>query len=154
MLPILKQLFSGVPSATSTIPDENDNQQLQNSMAALMVKAAKADGEYTPQERAIIEKAMASSFSLANDTVIKLVDDAEAAADSALDMHQFTKNAKKLPQSEKLLMVETLWKIILSDAKRDPYEDAFMRRLCGLIYVSDRENGEARQRALHVSENN
>jgi uncharacterized tellurite resistance protein B-like protein len=37
--------------------------------------------------------------------------------------------------------------VVLSDGERDPHEDTLIRRICGLIYVEDRESGQARLRA-------
>ena len=48
----------------------------------------------------------------------------------------------------KTLVLETLWKIILSDDKSDVYESTLMRRICGLLYVSDKLSGEIKSNIL------
>ena len=40
------------------------------------------------------------------------------------------------------LILETLWKIILSDDKSGQYESNLMRRICGLLYLPDKLSGE------------
>jgi uncharacterized tellurite resistance protein B-like protein len=45
-----------------------------------------------------------------------------------------------------------LWKVAYSDGVLDPYEDALLRQIAGLIHVPDRERGLARQRALEALE--
>ena len=47
------------------------------------------------------------------------------------------------PKSE---IVEQLWKILISDNSVDQYESNLMRRICGLIYFSDKDSGEIRMR--------
>ena len=42
----------------------------------------------------------------------------------------------------KKLVLEFLWKIILSDNKSDIYENNLMRRICGLLYLPDKLSGE------------
>ena len=45
-----------------------------------------------------------------------------------------------------------MWKIILSDKNSDLYESNLMRRICGLLYLSDKISGEIKQEIL--KENN
>ena len=45
-------------------------------------------------------------------------------------------------------IIEMLWKVAYSDGVLDPYEDALVRQIAGLIHVPDRERGLARRRAL------
>ena len=44
------------------------------------------------------------------------------------------------------ISVEQLWKILISDNSVDQYESNLMRRICGLIYFSDKDSGEIRMR--------
>ena len=41
----------------------------------------------------------------------------------------------------KLKIVEIIWKIVYSDGTNDDYESNLIRRICGLLYVSDKDNG-------------
>ena len=50
------------------------------------------------------------------------------------------------PPEQRLAVVEALWEVILADGVVHDYEASLMRRLGGLIHVSDRELGAARQR--------
>jgi uncharacterized tellurite resistance protein B-like protein len=45
-------------------------------------------------------------------------------------------------------IVEMMWEVAYADGTLDPQEDALLRRIAGLIHVSDQERGLARQRAL------
>jgi uncharacterized tellurite resistance protein B-like protein len=49
---------------------------------------------------------------------------------------------------ERVELLEMLWRVIYADGLQHDYEANLMRRLAGLLYVSDRECGEARQRVL------
>ena len=52
----------------------------------------------------------------------------------------------------KELVLEFLWRIILSDDKSDVYESTLMRRICGLLYLPDKLSGEIKLKIL--KENN
>jgi uncharacterized tellurite resistance protein B-like protein len=45
-------------------------------------------------------------------------------------------------------LIEMLWEVAYADGVLDEYEDSLLRRVGGLIYVPDRERGEARRRVL------
>ena len=45
------------------------------------------------------------------------------------------------------MLLELLWQIVLSDGVVDDYEANLMRRVAGLIYVTDQQSGAARKKA-------
>ena len=48
---------------------------------------------------------------------------------------------KKNSMEFRLKIIEILWKIVYSDGTSDSYESNLIRRLCGLLYVSDKDSG-------------
>ena len=48
---------------------------------------------------------------------------------------------------KKDLLIETLWEIILLDGKVHEFESNLIRRLAGLLYISDVSCGNAKKRA-------
>ncbi|OUU12159.1 MAG: hypothetical protein CBB94_00585 [Gammaproteobacteria bacterium TMED34] len=56
---------------------------------------------------------------------------------------------KNFSDDKKLLLIETLWEIVLSDGELHDYESNLIRRLAGLLYISDVNSGNARKRALN-----
>jgi uncharacterized tellurite resistance protein B-like protein len=44
--------------------------------------------------------------------------------------------------------MEKLWQVVLADGIIEEHEAALMRRVSGLIFISDKESAEARQRAM------
>ena len=58
----------------------------------------------------------------------------------------YTKIVKDGPVEIKKEIIEQLWKILISDNSVDQYESNLMRRICGLIYFSDKDSGEIRMR--------
>ena len=41
----------------------------------------------------------------------------------------------------RLKIIEVIWKIVYSDGVGDDYESNLIRRICGLLYISDKDNG-------------
>ena len=134
----------GKKSVKSEAVAETD--PLQLAVSALLVEAACADENYEEREKAIIDKTLGAKFSLSPTEAAALRVKGETAQSNALDIQRFTRIAKEMTEGEKISFIEELWEIVLSDGERDPFEDTLIRRICGLIYVDDRDSGAARAR--------
>ncbi len=55
---------------------------------------------------------------------------------------------ERLPRERRVEVIEMLWEVAYADGVLDPLEDSLLRRIGGLIDVSDHERGEARRRVL------
>ncbi len=117
------------------------------NIACLLVHAAKIDENYTSDEKEIIKKTVKKLYpDLDNlDDIIML---AEQKENDSNHIQEFTKNVKSLSIENKILIVETLWRIILSDGKSDIYENNLMRRLAGLLYLDDKIVGETKVKVI------
>ena len=118
-------------------------------ICALFVHAAKMDENYTDKEKSIILKAL-SDFSDKKESDLKLVlQEAEKKESQSNQILEFTKEIKSLEKNFRLKILEILWKIIYSDGISDMYETTLMRRLSGLLYVSDKETGNIKQSIIN-----
>ena len=118
-------------------------------ICALFVHAAKMDENYTDKEKSIILKAL-SDFSDKKESDLKLVlQEAEKKESESNQILEFTKEIKSSEKNFRLKILEILWKIIYSDGVSDMYESTLMRRLSGLLYVSDRETGDIKQSIIN-----
>ena len=118
------------------------------NIACLLVHAAKIDENYTAEEREIIKKTIKKLYPDSNnldDIILK----AEQKENDSNHIQEFTKDVKSLNIENKITIVETLWKIILSDGKSDVYENNLMRRLAGLLYLDDKIVGETKVKVLN-----
>ncbi|WP_416898217.1 MAG: TerB family tellurite resistance protein [Minwuia sp.] len=121
--------------------------ELQICAAALLVEAAHLDGEFTDDERGAIAGALRRQFELSDDETESLIGEAERVHSDAVEISRFTRAVKALPHERRIEILEAMWDVVLADGDLHAYEANLLRRVGGLIYVSDRENGEARQRA-------
>ena len=118
------------------------------NIACLLIHAAKIDENYTSEEREIIKKTVKKLYpDLDNldDIILK----AEQKENDSNHIQEFTRDVKSLSTENKIIIVETLWRIILSDGKSDIYEDNLMRRLAGLLYLDDKVVGETKVKVLN-----
>ena len=108
---------------------------------ALLIHAAKIDENYTDVEKKIIKKALINLNSISSDQADNLIRRAEKKEDAANQIVEFTREIKKYSMEYRLKIIEVVWKIVYSDGISDSYETNLIRRICGLLYVSDKDNG-------------
>lgn len=119
---------------------------------ALLVEAAQADEQYLDAERDAIDAAVGRLFELDAAEAKALRERAEAAQSRAVGVHRFTRAVvESLEPEARIAVIEALWSVVLADGDRHAQESALMRRLAALLYVSDRDSGLARQRALDAA---
>ena len=118
------------------------------NVACLLIHAAKIDENYTSKEREIIKKTVEKLYPDLNN-LDDIVSKAEQKENDSNHIQEFTKDVKSLSKENKIIIVETLWRIILSDGKSDIYENNLMRRLAGLLYLDDKIMGETKVKILN-----
>lgn len=117
--------------------------------AVLLIEAARLDGTFDASERETIRRALARHFALSEGETDELIALAEAMQADSVELSRFTRAIKEgYEPSQRVEILEMLWEVVLADGDLHAYEANLLRRIGGLIYVSDRENGEARQRVL------
>ena len=118
------------------------------NIACLLIHAAKIDENYTSEEREIIKKTVQKLYPDL-DNLDDVVSKAEQKENDSNHIQEFTRDVKSLSMENKIIIVETLWRIILSDGKSDIYENNLMRRLAGLLYLDDKIMGETKIKVLN-----
>lgn len=133
---------------TAPDPDPLTGDDARLAMAALLVRIARADGEYHRDEISRIDRLLANRYGLGPFEVATLRKEAEALEAEAPDTVRFTRAIKDaVPYEEREHVVESLWEIVLADGERDHEEDALMRLVAPMLGINDRDSALARQRA-------
>ena len=122
------------------------NQKKENSnnnilVIALLIHAAKIDENYTEIEKKIIIKAIIQLYNVSSNEAEKLLKLAEKKEEESNQIVEFTKEIKKYSMKFRLKIIEVIWKIVYSDGTSDDYESNLIRRICGLLYISGKDNG-------------
>ena len=110
-------------------------------VAALLIHAAKIDENYTEIEKKIIKKAIIDLNEISSNEAEKILELAEKKEKESNQIVEFTREAKKYSMEFRLKIIEIIWKIVYSDGTNDNYESNLIRRICGLLYISGKDNG-------------
>ena len=143
MLQSLKNIFAG---------DQNLNIETENKeidiLSGLMIEAANTDGEVTQEELNKISHSLINVFKEDPKIVEVSLTKAFENKDNSKSLYYYTsKLNKSYTDEQKMLLIEVLWEIILSDNEVHDFETNLIRRLAGLLYISDVECGNAKIRA-------
>jgi uncharacterized tellurite resistance protein B-like protein len=123
--------------------------ELQLAVAALLIEAAQVDARFDERERGLIRQLLQRRFDLSPEDAMALVAAAERKADRAIQLFGFTRTInERFSQERRVELVEMLWEVAYADGVLDPLEDTLLRRIGGLIDVSDQARGAARLRVL------
>ena len=113
---------------------------------SLLIHAAKIDEHYTEAEKKIITKAIMDLNKCDFNEAEDVLKSAEKKEEESNQIIEFTQEIKKYPIEFRLKIIEIIWKIVYSDGENDSYESTLIRRICGLLYVSDKDNGVIKER--------
>lgn len=136
----LKSLLDGPTQRLSA-------QDAKLSLAALMVRIARSDGDYARNEIEKIDEVLTKRYQLDATDAATLRQDAETLESEAPDTVRFTRAIKDaVAYEDRIAVIEDLWSIVLADGIRDAEEDSLVRLVSSLLGVSDVESATARQR--------
>ena len=143
MLNLLKNFFE--KNEVSKV-ESNNNLEI---LCGLMIEAANSDGNIDSDEINKIKKILINIFKEDKEEVELTLNNAIQNSNNSKSLFFYTsKINKNYSEEKKLLLIETLWEIVLSDGKLHDYETSLIRRLAGLLYISDVNSGNARKKAL------
>lgn len=129
--------------------DAHSHDQLQVAAAALLVEAARMDDTIGDEERARVSQLVQWRFKLSDDETRLLVEEAERVTEDSTQLYGFATIVKNAySHDERVQLVEMLWDIAYADGVLHDMEASLLRRVTGLLYVSDQESGKARKRAM------
>lgn len=145
MIKRLKELFAG--SAANVIGEKASDVQI--ATAALLIEAAMSDEEYSDDEKETITTVLQRHFSLNAEEATSVIEEAEEAHKKSDQLLYFTRTVKEsYSMEDRVEIIEMMWEIAYADGILSKFEASLLRRICGLIYVSDIDSGKARKRVL------
>ena len=118
------------------------------ALTALLVRVARSDGDYAPEEIARIDRIVSARYGLSPFEAAGLRAQAETLEEQAPDTVRFTRSIKDaVPYEDRLSVIQSLWTVVLADGDRAMEEDALLRLVTNLLGISDVDSAMARQRA-------
>ena len=134
--------------------NQNSNKEKEESknlelLCGLMIEAAYTDGQIDETELNKIKLSLINIFNEKPHDIDSVLKDAIINKNNSQSLHYYTSFINKnFTDEKKLLLIEVLWEIVLSDGEIHDFESNLIRRLAGLLYISDVKSGNARKRAL------
>ena len=125
-----------------TISGDNDS---LCKIAALLIHAAKIDENYEETEKDIIKKTLIE-LGAEKSSIDDIISKATTIEENSNQILDFTSEIKNSPESDKIKIIESLWKIIYSNNNADMYEANLMRRLAGLLYINPKIMGDLKEK--------
>ena len=131
---------------TQSEPEELPDEDARLALTALLVRIARADHDYSDDEKARIDRITARRYGLGPGAVSALREEAENLEAEAPDTVRFTRAIKDaVPYEERLAVIKALWEVVLADGERAKEEDALLRMVSNFLGISDRDSALARQ---------
>ncbi len=144
MLKLLKNILDDNNSQEEK--DHNKNLEL---LCGLMIEAAYTDGQIHESELNKIKLNLINVFDEDPMEVKVVIEKAIKNKNNSKSLHYYTSYINKnFDKNKKILLIEALWEILISDGEIHDFESSLLRRLSGLLYISDIDSGNARKRAL------
>lgn len=149
----LVALFGGGESGRAEKTGKCGEHELRLAAAGLLAHAASLDGEVGDDEIQTIRNLLKSHFDLNQDEVEELLEEGRKEAEESTQLFAFTRVINdKLDPDERVKIVEMLWEVVYADGEVHHYESNLIRRVAGLLHVSDRDSGSARKRVARDQE--
>jgi uncharacterized tellurite resistance protein B-like protein len=144
MLEYLRKIFAdnqtSMNQGTLNSSSESKNQKIEIAACALFIEIAKADGEFTNEERNFIISEMKSTFNLDDDYVNDLILLAEQRVKESVSLYEFTGVINTtFTHEEKIELIESIWKLIYKDEKLNQYEDHLIKRIASTINIEHKQ---------------
>ena len=157
MIKFLKNLFSKKQSdqesnKVETYKDLEDYDVIE-AVAVMLLRAANIDGNKDEKEILLIKKLLNEQFNLDLNEVNLLIAASSEKEEASADLYKWSKIINDNYSKEKKNIVFSLMcEIVNADGVIDPFESNFIRRLSGLLYISDKEAGIIKKKILGTKE--
>ena len=126
---------------------KNLDREEVKGISALLVHAAKIDESYSENEKTLIKNFITSY--LKDENPNEILKESEEIEGNSNQLIAFTNIIKKNTLEVKKDIIKHLWKILISDNTVDQYESNLMRRICGLIYLPDKDCAEIKLKLIN-----
>jgi len=144
MIEQLKKLFS----EPKQLSDDDKIQRLQLAAAVLMFEVSKSDDDIDSVEIEKIKSILSRKFSLDEKTLEALIEQAKTESDDAISLYEFTRDiCSQYEHPERLTILKHLWQVAFADGRIDQHERHFIRKIAGLLYLTDQDITLARTQA-------
>ena len=149
MKKFIKKLFS---KENSHIENQNipDNSVIEEAVAVLLLRAANIDGKKDEKEIEAIKKLIIKQFNYDEEKADIIISKASEKEENSSDLFEWSKIINdNYDLDSKKIVFSMMCEIICADGLIDPFESNLIRRLSGLLYISDKDAGAIKKKVLN-----
>ena len=131
MLGAFKKIFNGSKKEESA---EDRELKLRVATSVVLLEAATADSNFSPQEQEKIIEILKSRFQMNDESVKELIDESENERKNSTDLWYFTDLLNEnLNNEEKYNLMELVWEVVYSDGTLDKFENYIAHKLLNML---------------------
>ena len=149
-------MFNSLMSMFKSKENNESAQSFNNGaieVACIFIRVGKLDNHLAEIEKDKIKGLLLKRFDLDRDILNSILTKAEEMENSINDNVQLTKKIKQcINFEERFDLLKDIWEIILADKIKTDEEESYMRLLCNLLGLSDKDNALARKDVLKANE--
>ncbi len=122
--------------------DQSDHheKQLQIATAAIFIEMAKADGEFSDDEREHIVVSLKNRFGLEDECVHDLIELSHTELKDSVSLYEFSGVINKnFTFEDKFALLKNLWRLIYTDKTLDKYEDHLIKMIGGMLQMEHKQ---------------
>lgn len=143
---LLSRLFSDQGQDDARLRSED----AEVAIAALLIRVARADDRYTPDEEQRIERVLSRRRGLNASEATERRVAAEMIEAEAPDTVRLTRTIKdRIVLEDRIDVIAALWEVALADGERTADEEAVVRLACGLLGINDVDSARARRQVMN-----
>ena len=137
MLNPIRQFFENKLVNNEEEPTSSSIAKTDLACAALLIEVINSDHKLEEQETQAFFSVLQNNLNIPGEDIDELVELAENQAKEATSLYEFTSLINSdYDYSQKVGLIENMWRIAFSDNNLDKYEDHLIRKISDLIYVS------------------
>lgn len=140
MIDRLKKFFEKGPDAVGKKEGCDPGHDIRVAVCALFVEIGRIDETFTREELDLVLSILKDKYGLSEAHADDLLEEATRELDESIDLWQFAKRINaNYSNSEKMEIVEMMWRVVFVDGKMDDHEHYIMSKLKNLLRISHKD---------------
>ena len=142
--------FFGEKSSNNENQDALNSSVIEEAVVVLLLRAANIDGKKDEQEIEAIKRLIIQQFNYDEEKADILITSASEKEESSTDLFEWSKIINDhYDLDSKKIVFSMMCEIICADGLIDPFESNLIRRLSGLLYISDKDAGAIKKLVMN-----
>jgi len=133
---IFKQIHELLSQVSRDKTSENETESVNLSMAALLCEVAAVDNVIEDVELKAKTKQLAYLLEIDQTAAESLLVTAKDKSKQATSVYEFTSKLRDIDYDQRFILVQAMWIVAFADGVIDKHEEALIRQVSDLIYIT------------------